>query len=290
VGEPVLLKGAALAQSIREVVVRDVDALKAQAIHPTLAFVYPAGDGGAISYAEAQSRSCGKVGIGYRACPLENPTQVTLLETIRVLKEDPEVTGILLHSPWPKTVDELAARLRIGATHDVEGLDPAALGLLALGAPVQVPCTAAAALEMLKASGAPLAGQDLVIVGRSPAVGRSLALLLLKDKKAPTITICHTATADLAAHTRRADLLVVAAGRAGLVTGDMVKEGAVVVDVGTNMVAAPDGTDKLVGDVDFASVAPRVSAITPVPGGVGPVTAALLLRNVVACARQLLLD
>jgi methylenetetrahydrofolate dehydrogenase (NADP+)/methenyltetrahydrofolate cyclohydrolase len=121
-------------------------------------------------------------------------------------------------------------------------------------------------------------------------VGRSLALLLLRDKKAPTVTICHTATADLAAHTRRADFLVVAAGRPGLVTGDMVKEGAVVIDVGTNVVASPDGTDTLVGDVDFASVAPRASAITPVPGGVGPVTAALLLRNVVICARQLLLE
>ena len=289
-GEPKLLKGSAMAQAIREVVVREVDALKAKAIHPTLAFVYPDGDGGAISYAESQSRSCGKVGIGYRACPLENPTQVTLLETIRVLKEDPEVTGILLHQPWPKTVDELAARLRIGASHDVEGMDPAALGLLALGAPAQVPCTAAAALEMLKASGAPLAGRDLVIVGRSPAVGRALALLLLKDRQAPTITICHTATADLAAHTRRADLLVVAAGSAGLVTGDMVKDGVGVVDVGTNVIAAPDGTDTLTGDVDFASVAARAAAITPVPGGVGPVTAALLLRNVVICARQLLLD
>ena len=287
-GDPVLLRGAPIAQRIREEVARDVEALKARNIHPYLAFIHPEGDGGAVSYAESQRKSCEKAGIGYSARPMPAPvTQEALLAVIAGLRDDPAVTGILLHSPWPREIDEVAARVALGAAHDVEGLHPEAIGRLALGAPAQVPCTAAAAVEMLAASGRPLAGADLVIVGRSPAVGRSLALLLLKEKKTPTVTVCHTYTVDLAAHTRRADLLVVATGKPGLVTGDMVKEGAVVVDVGTNMVKAADGTEKLVGDVDFATVAPRASAITPVPGGVGPVTAALLLRNVVICARQL---
>jgi len=287
-GEPLLLKGAPVAARIREEAARDVEALKARNVHPHLAFIYPESDGGARSYADSQRKSCEKAGIGYTARALPEPvSQAALTAAIESLRDDPAVTGILLHQPWPKSVNEIEARLGIGASHDVEGLHPHAMGLLALGAPVQEPCTAAAAIEMLKAAGQPLAGKDLVIVGRSPAVGRALALLLLKDKKTPTITICHTATADLGAQTRRADVLVVAAGRPGLVTGEMVKEGAVVIDVGTNVVKAADGTEKLVGDVDFASVAPRASAITPVPGGVGPVTSALLLRNIVMCARQL---
>ena len=137
---------------------------------------------------------------------------------------------------------------------------------------------------MLRASGIPFEGKEAVIVGRSPGVGRALALLLLAEKKGPTVTVCHSATADLASHTRRADFLITAIGRAGFVTAEMVKEGAAVVDVGTNLVRGPDGTERLVGDVAFDEVKAKCRAITPVPGGVGPVTTACLLRNVVVCA------
>ncbi len=284
-GEPLLLKGAPVARRIREEVAKDVTALKARQVHPHLAFVFPSADGGARSYAESQRKSCEAVGIAHSVHPLpEPPATESLVALLKALQADPGVTGILLHSPLPPPIDEFAARGAIKDDWDAEGLGATPVGRWYLGAPGAVPATPAAVLELLSASGIPLAGKDLVIVGRSAAVGRTLAVLALRDRKGPTVTICHSATPDLGAHTRRADVVVVAAGRPGLLRGDMVREGAVVVDVGTNMVRGADGTESLVGDVDFASVAPRCAAISPVPGGVGPITSALLLRNVVACA------
>lgn len=285
-GEPVLLKGAPVAKRIREEVAREVEALKARNIEPHLAFVHPEADGGARSYAESQRRSCEAAGIVHSTHPFPaGASTATLVAAVSALQGDPAVTGILVHSPLPAPIDEFAVRAQIADDWDAEGLGAKTVGRWYLGAPGSVPATPAAVLELLAASGIPLAGKDLVIVGRSAAVGRTLAVLALRDRKGPTVTICHSATADLAAHTRRADVIVVAAGKPGLLRGDMVKDGAVVVDVGTNMVAGPGGAETLTGDVDFASVAPRCAAISPVPGGVGPVTAALLLRNVVACAR-----
>lgn len=281
---PVQILGAPIAQIIREDAAAGVARLKERNIHPHLAFIYPAADGGAVSYAESQRRSCEKAGIGFSAFDLPAAAkQADLDALIDRVKSDPAVTGVILHSPWPKPLDDLAARLRLGADLDVEGLHPDALGRLVLGAPQLVPCTPAAAIEMLKASGVSWDGKHLVIVGRSPSVGRSLALLLLAERRAPTVTLCHSATADLAAVTRTADLLVVAAGKPGLIRAPMVKDGAVVVDVGTNAVPGPGGKTVMTGDVAFDEVAPKCAAITPVPGGVGPVTAALLLRNVVEC-------
>jgi methylenetetrahydrofolate dehydrogenase (NADP+)/methenyltetrahydrofolate cyclohydrolase len=285
-GEPRLLSGAPIAQRIRDEVAREVEVLAARRVHPQLAFVYPAGDEGARSYAVSQRRACEAVGIAYTERPLaENAGQPGLLAAVRSLTEDPAVTGILLHAPLPPSMDAEAAYRAAGPAYDVEGLHPETYGRMAAGRGTIVPCTAAAILELLRGYALPLTGKDLVIVGRSPSVGRALALLALRDKTGPTVTICHSGTPDLAAHTRRADVVVVAAGRPGLLTGEMVREGAVVVDVGTNPVRKPDGTTGVVGDADFASVAPKCAAISPVPGGVGPVTSALLLRNVVASAK-----
>lgn len=287
--DSIQLKGAELAGRIRDEAAALVAGLRAANAHPMLAFVYPAGDGGAESYALSMKKSCEKVDIGYRAIPLRAPlNQVSLSGTLKALREDPDITGILLHSPLPKPLDEVESRLAVGPDHDVEGLHPENIGRWFLNGEAPLPCTAAAVLEILKAHDLELEGMNLVIVGRSPSVGKALAVLALKEKKAPTITICHTATVDLGAVTREADIVVMAAGKPGLLTGDMIREGAIIVDVGTSMVRQADGSEKLVGDVDVASVGPKCGAITPVPGGVGPVTAALLLRNVAAAAARLL--
>jgi len=283
------LKGAPIAQRIRDEVAAAVTGLKARGVHPHLAFVVPAGDPGAAYYGEAQKRACEKAGIGHGIHVLSSlPSQAGLVAEITRLAADPVVTGIIVHSPMPAPLDLVAARERaLPPDMDVEAVLPQSCGLLASGVIRQVPCTAAAVLELMKAVDVPFAGKDAVIVGRSVTVGRPLALLLLADKKGPTVTVCHSATGDLAAHARRADFLVAAIGKPGFITADMVKPGAVVIDVGTNAVKRPDGTEATVGDVAFDSVAPLCAAITPVPGGVGPVTTACLLRNVVTCARLL---
>ena len=284
---PVVLKGGAIAQRLRDSAAQEAARLKGKGIVPKLASVLAAGAGDARAYADSQRRACEKAGIEYAERLLEaSASQADLLALVEELKRDGSVTGVFLHEPMPAGLDLAGARMALGPGKDVEGMHPALMGMLALGEPVRVPCTAAAVAEILRECGVPLAGADLVIVGRSPIVGRALALLLLTDRKAPTVTVCHSATADLAAQTRRADFLVVAMGKPAFIKAGMVREGAVVVDVGTNVVKGPDGSDKLVGDVAFDEVAPKCRVITPVPGGVGPVTTACLLRNIVACAER----
>ncbi len=285
--EPVLLKGAALAKRIREEAATEAARLRERGVLPHLAAVLASGVPEARTYADSQRKACEKAGIGFSEHVIGPPfNQEDLMAKIEGLKADPVVTGVFLHEPMPGSIDLSSVRLALGPEKDVEGMHPALMGQLALGTPVRVPCTAAAVAELIRECGAPLAGKDMVIVGRSPIVGRALALFLLVERKAPTVTICHSATSDLAAQTRRADFLVVSIGRPAFVKGDMVKEGAVVIDVGTNVVRADDGTEKLVGDVAFDEVAPHCRAITPVPGGVGPVTTAILLRNIVSAARN----
>ncbi len=287
--DPKLLKGSDLARKIRDEAAALVAGLRAGNAVPMLAFVYPAGDPGAEAYAASQKKACEKADIGYRAIGLRPPlSHVTLAGTLKVLRDDPDVTGILLHAPLPKIIDEVEIRIAIGPDHDVEGLHPENIGRWFLNGEAPLPCTAAAVLELLKEHEIPIGGMHMVVVGRSPSVGKALAVLALKEKEAPTVTVCHTGTSDLAGATREADIIVMAAGKPGLLTGDMVREGAIVIDVGTNTVKGADGNDQLVGDVDFASVSQRCSAITPVPGGIGPVTSALLLRNVAAAASKLL--
>src|SRR6059036_3959883 len=207
-------------------------------------------------------------------------TQAALLALLGSLTADRAVHGILLHLPLPKGLDEDEAIATIVPEKDVDGLHPTNLGRLLAGEPSVVPCTPAGCLEILDHYGAKLEGAETVVIGRSRLVGKPLAQLLLA--RHATVTMCHTRTRDLAAHTRRADVLCVAAGRAGMVTGDMVKDGAWVVDVGINRLP----TGKLVGDVDFESVSPRAGAITPVPGGVGVMTVAMLLKNTLAAAER----
>ena len=203
-----------------------------------------------------------------------------LLALLGRLNADPRVHGILLQLPLPAGLDEDEAIAEIDPAKDVDGLHPVNLGRLLAGSPTVVPCTPAGCMEILDHYGCELKGAEAVVIGRSRLVGKPLAQLLLARHS--TVTTCHTRTRDLAAHTRRADVLCVAAGRAGTVTKDMVKNGAWVIDVGINRLE----TGKVVGDVDFGGVSERVHAITPVPGGVGPMTIAMLLRNTLRAAER----
>ena len=207
-------------------------------------------------------------------------TQDTLVALLRAISADPAVHGILLQLPLPAGFDEDAAIRAIAPDKDADGLHPANLGQLLAGAPTVVPCTPAGCMEILDHYGADLKGAEAVVIGRSRLVGRPLAQLLLM--RHATVTMCHTRTRDVAAHTRRADIVCVAAGHINTLTGDMVKDGAWVIDVGINRL--PNG--KVVGDVDFESVSKRAHAITPVPGGVGRMTVAMLLKNTLALAER----
>ena len=235
-------------------------------------------------YLRAQRKTCTEAGVAYEVRTLEPGwDQAKVAGLIRELNRDPQVTGITVHTPLPKGMDQDAVMSAIAPSKDIEGIHPENLGRLAFGEHHPAPCAASAAVELARAARASFKGLDAVVVGRSALVGKAIALLLLQSRAdAPTPTLCHTATADLGAHTRRADLLFAAAGRAGLSRGDMVKPGAVVIDVGIN--ETPDG--KLVGDVVFDEVKEVAGVLTPVPGGVGPVCHSILLRNIAACARK----
>jgi len=277
-----LLDGKAVAQKILGEVAGGVRDLRARTgVTPTLAVVLVGDFAASKIYIANKKRAADGVGIASRDFiypdGLSRPALSTLLES---LNADPAVHGILLQLPLPAGFDEDAAIAAIGPEKDVDGFHPQNLGRLLAGSPTVLPCTPAGCLEILDHYGAELTGAEAVVVGRSRIVGKPLAQLLLARNA--TVTVCHTRTRDLAAHTRRADVLCVAAGRPGVITGPMVKAGAWVVDVGINRLE----TGKLVGDVDFDSASQRAGAITPVPGGVGPMTIAMLLRNTLAAARR----
>ena len=235
-------------------------------------------------YLRAQKKTCTEAGVGYEVRMIEPGwDQAKVLALIAELNRDPKVKGITVHTPLPKGMDQDAVMSAIAPGKDIEGIHPENLGRLAFGEHHPAPCAASAAVELARAARPSFKGLDAVVVGRSALVGKAIALLLLQSKgEAPTPTLCHTATADLGAHTRRADLLFAAAGRAGLIKGSMVKPGAVVIDVGIN--ETPEG--KLVGDVVFEEAKEVAGVITPVPGGVGPVCHSILLRNIAACAKR----
>ena len=277
-----LLDGKAVAQKVLGEVGAGVRDLRARTgATPTLAVVLVCDFAASKIYIANKKKAAESVGIASRdhvyAEGLSQPELSTLLES---LNADPDVHGILLQLPLSKGLDEDAAIAAIAPEKDVDGFHPMNLGRLLAGSPTVVPCTPAGCMEILDHYGADLTGADAVVVGRSRIVGKPLAQLLLA--RHATVTMCHTRTRDLAAHTRRADVLCVAAGRPRVITGDMVREGAWVIDVGVNRLE----TGKLVGDVDFASVRERAAAITPVPGGVGPMTVAMLLKNTLAAARR----
>lgn len=277
-----ILDGKAVAARVLAEVRADAEALvKATGVTPTLAVILVGDFAPSRIYVRNKKNSAAEVGIASRDFLYpEGCSREELLATIRGINADPSIHGILLQLPLPAGLDEDEAVTAIAPEKDVDGLHPMNLGRLLAGAPVMIPCTPAGCLEILDQHGVELKGAEAVVVGRSRLVGKPLAQLLLS--RHATVTMCHTRTRDLAAHCRRADVLCVAAGRAGVITGDMIKPGAVVIDVGINRLP----TGKLVGDVDFASASERAGAITPVPGGVGPMTVAMLMRNTLLATRR----
>ena len=276
------LDGKVVAQKVLDDVRAGVARLKDRTgTAPTLAVVLVGDFAPSQVYVANKKRAADTVGIASEDhIHPEGLDRAALLALLRQLNADPKVHGILLQLPLPKGLDEDEAIAAIAPEKDADGLHPTNLGRLLAGAPSVVPCTPAGCLEILDHYGCDLKGAEAVVIGRSRLVGKPLAQLLLA--RHATVTMCHTRTRDLAAHTRRADVLCVAAGRPRTVTGDMVKEGAWVIDVGINRLE----TGKLVGDVEFESVAARARAVTPVPGGLGPMTIAMLLRNTLRAAER----
>jgi methylenetetrahydrofolate dehydrogenase (NADP+)/methenyltetrahydrofolate cyclohydrolase len=259
---------------------------------PCLALVRVGEDPASVSYVKKKEKTAAEIGVTSRVIlPPVSISQAELFELIDRLNADPEVDGILVQSPLPKHIDEVAVFRRVSPQKDVDGFNTVNLGKVAQeDATGFVACTPAGIMELLARSGVDLKGKHVVVLGRSLIVGKPVALLALQKKAGAnaTVTVCHSATANLPAITRQADVLIAAIGRAEFVTADMVKPGAVVVDVGINRV--PDASKKsgyrLVGDVKFDQVAPLCAQITPVPGGVGPMTVAMLMQNTVKACRQ----
>jgi methylenetetrahydrofolate dehydrogenase (NADP+)/methenyltetrahydrofolate cyclohydrolase len=276
-----LLEGGPIAREIRTAVAEDVATFTAdQGRPPGLAVLIVGRDAPSTVYLEQILKGCTKVGIraGFRELEGE-ATEVAVVETLRELNADPTIDGVIVQMPLPPTIRLRAVIDAIDPDKDIDGIHPINAGLLRLGYDGFLPATAHAAVEILRRSGIEIAGRDAVVIGRSAVVGMPAAFLLVKEDA--TVTVCHRRTRDLAGHVRRADIVVVAAGKPGLITGPMLRPGAIVVDVGINVV---DG--RIVGDVDFASAALVASAITPVPGGVGPLTNALLLTHLIRAAER----
>jgi methylenetetrahydrofolate dehydrogenase (NADP+) / methenyltetrahydrofolate cyclohydrolase len=274
------LRGAPIATEMREQITADVEAFAAQYGRvPTLAVVIVGEDAPSAVYLHKILDGCRRVGIGDRLVELgDDCTSEHLRSVIQDLNADPDVAGIIVQMPLPPHIPLRTVIDALDPAKDIDGIHPLNAGLLALGYHGYLPATAHASVEILKRSGIELKGRKAVVVGRSNVVGKPAALLLLAEHA--TVTICHSRTVDLAAEIRRADIVVVAIGRAGHVTGDMLKPGAVVVDVGINVVG-----DRIVGDVDESAYS-VASAITPVPGGVGPLTNAILLTHLMHAARD----
>jgi methylenetetrahydrofolate dehydrogenase (NADP+) / methenyltetrahydrofolate cyclohydrolase len=275
-----LIDGRAIAAAIAEQTAQRVGQLGARGITPVLAVVVPTRDEGAAWYLRSIERAAGKAGISCQVHRLpEAVGQLGITAKLAELSGDHTVHGVICQAPLPAGVDAAAVGASIPVAKDVDGANPTSLGLTAAGVPGGfAPATAAAVLEILHREQVPLSGQRAVVVGRSVVVGKPTALLLLAEHA--TVTVCHSRTRDLAAVCREADIIVAAAGQAGLIGADHVAPGAVVIDVGIS--ASADGG--MVGDVDLAAVRPAAAAVTPVPGGVGPVTTAVLLQQTVRAA------
>ena len=275
-----IIDGKALAQSIKENIAREVDALKEKGVTPGLAVILVGDDPASKVYVNNKKKACAQVGIYSEEYLLPADTdEKTLLDLIAKLNADKNISGVLLQAPIPPHLDYRKISETISPDKDVDAFHPYNVGKIMIGDFDFVPCTPAGVIELIKSTGTEIAGKNCVVIGRSNIVGKPQAMLLLKENG--TVTVCHSKTKDIAAFTRGADILVVAVGRAGFVNGDMIKPGAVVIDVGMNR----NAEGKLCGDVDFASAEPVASYITPVPGGVGPRTVTMLLKNTVKAAK-----
>ena len=271
-----IIDGKALANEVKQQVKGEVEKLAASGIIPGLTVVLVGDDQASQIYVRNKEKSCEQLGIKSEVYRLPaTTTQAELGALIDRLNADPHVHGILVQLPLPAPLREKEVTDRIKPEKDVDGFHPVNLGRLLRGEEGICPCTPAGIMELIKASGVEVKGRECVVVGRSNIVGKPVFHLLLQEHG--TVTVCHSRTPDLAAVTRRADILVVAVGKAGLIDGTMVKPGAVVIDVGMNRL----DSGKVVGDVEFSSVVPVAGAITPVPGGVGPMTIAMLMKNTV---------
>jgi methylenetetrahydrofolate dehydrogenase (NADP+)/methenyltetrahydrofolate cyclohydrolase len=287
-----LIDGVAIARDIRAEVAREAKELIDKGVRPGLAVVLVGEDPASAVYVRSKGKASQEAGMHSVTIRLPASTsQEELVAQVDALNADPAIHGILVQMPLPKQIDADAIVRRIDPAKDVDGFHPVNVGKLLIGeSDGFAPCTPAGVQEMLTRSGVDTRGAECVIVGRSNIVGKPMAALMVQNRPGAnaTVTVCHSTTRDLAAHTRRADVLIVAAGRPNMVTGDMVRPGAVVIDVGINRVddASAKSGYRLVGDVDFEGARAVASRITPVPGGVGPMTIAMLLKNTVRAARQ----
>ena len=284
-----IIDGKAIAAQVLAELIPRVEALRARGVQPGLAFVLVGENPASISYVKGKARDCTEVGIESETIRLPVSTsQEQLIHLVQQLNADPKWHGQIVQLPLPKHMDEETVIASIDQAKDVDGIHPESVGKLLRGVPTYIGATPAGVQQLLLRSGHAPDGKRVVVCGRSNLVGKPLAALLMQKREGAnaTVTVCHTGTRDLAEQTRQADILVAAMGRAGTITADMVRDGAVVIDVGMN--SLPDASRRsgrrLVGDVDFEAVSEKAAAITPVPGGVGPMTRAMLLMNTVLAA------
>ncbi|MCJ7778244.1 MAG: bifunctional methylenetetrahydrofolate dehydrogenase/methenyltetrahydrofolate cyclohydrolase FolD [Sedimentisphaerales bacterium] len=287
-----IIDGNKIAACLRAELKEEIAGLKKQGIVPGLGVVLVGNDSASKSYVTAKERDCQEIGIysDDNRLPAET-SQQELMRLVRRMNSNPRIHGILVQLPLPKHINEAEVLLAINPNKDVDGFHPENIGKMVIGEKAFLPCTPHGVIQLLVRSGVTIEGANVVIVGRSNLVGKPLANMLMQKSATgnATVTVCHTRTKVLASHTKRADIIIAAAGRPNTITADMVKKGVVVIDVGVNRVE--DRTKKtgyrLIGDVDFDAVKEKASLITPVPGGVGPMTRTMLLYNTVESAKRM---
>ncbi|MCX5802878.1 MAG: bifunctional methylenetetrahydrofolate dehydrogenase/methenyltetrahydrofolate cyclohydrolase FolD [Proteobacteria bacterium] len=286
-----IISGTEIAAKIREELKEEVIHLKEKyGIVPGLVTIIVGENPASVSYVTAKQKTAKE--LGFYSIQEDTPEDVSeeaLLALINKHNKDPKIHGILVQLPLPKHINETKVLYAINPDKDVDGFHPVNVGRLMMGEARFYPCTPYGIQQLLIRSGITIDGAEVVVVGRSNIVGKPIAMMLIQKAKGAnaTVTICHTGTKDLAFHTRRADILIVAAGRPKAITSDMIKEGAVVIDVGVNRIGiTPEGKAKLCGDVDFEAVKEKAAAITPVPGGVGPMTITMLMLNTIKAAKM----
>ena len=286
-----IISGTEVAKAIREELTAEVAELKAKHnVVPGLVTILVGEDPASQSYVAAKNKTAHDLGIHSEQVTLPaDTTEADLLKIVEKYNQDPKINGILVQLPLPKHINETKVLYAIDPEKDVDGFHPVNVGKMVLGEQCYLPCTPHGILELLKRSGVQTKGAEVVVIGRSNIVGKPIANLMLQKREAgdATVTLCHTRTRDLAAHTRRADIIIAEVGVPKMVTADMVKDGVVVIDVGVNRIGMSEsGKAILAGDVDFDAVKEKASFITPVPGGVGPMTITMLMKNTVQAAKQ----